>query len=268
MPKPRRLGATKTPFVEEYTTRSPTPISPARGRSRPAIERSVVVLPQPLGPSSVNSFPSGTSKLTSCAARTIWPRSLGYSVNSPATLSTRFSGSLLDSEFLAEPLGEHHQDEERQDEQHPQRRQLHVLAVLPQFPDGDRQPLGPRAVEQDRAGELADRDDHHVDPARDEAWLEQGQDDAAKRRAPGGAAHRRGFLELLVDLQHGSGVVAESIGHKTGDVGDEHDPDRSVDADVEIQVEDHDRKPEHESRKNHRQRGDVVEEPASGELGL
>src|SRR5882724_636675 len=233
MPKPRRLGATKTPFVEEYTTRSATLISPARGRSRPAIERRVVVLPQPLGPSSVNSFPSGTSNVTSCAARTIWPRSLGYSVKSPATFSTRFSGSFLDSEFLAKPLGEHHQDEERQDKQHPQRRQLHVLAVLPQFPDGDRQDLSARAVEQDRAGELADRDDHHVDPARDKPRLEQGEDDTAKRGAPGGAAHRRRFLELLVDLQHRRGVVAESIGHKAGDVGDEHDPDRAVDADIE-----------------------------------
>ena len=34
----------------------------AVGFSRPAIERSVVVLPQPEGPSSVKSLPSGTSK--------------------------------------------------------------------------------------------------------------------------------------------------------------------------------------------------------------
>src|SRR2546425_79043 len=177
MPKPRRLGATKTFLVEEYTTRSPTLISPARGRSRPAIERRVVVLPQPLGPSRVNSFPSGTSNVTSCAARTIWPRSFGYSVKRPATFSTRFSGSLLDSESLAQELGHHDQNKECQNKEHSQRRQLHVLAVLPQFPDGDRQDLGAGA-------------------------------------------------------------------------------------------EDHDRKAEHEPRKNHRQRGDVVEEPAPGELGL
>src|SRR5882762_7446786 len=141
MPKPRRLGATKTFRAEEYTTRSPTLISPARGRSRPAIERSVVVLPQPLGPSRGNSFPSGTSNVTSCAALTIWPRSLGYSVKRPSTFNTRFSGSLLDSESLAQPQCAHHQNEELQDEQPPQRRQLHVLAVLPLFPDGDRQNL-------------------------------------------------------------------------------------------------------------------------------
>src|SRR6266851_5188707 len=207
MPKPRRLGATKTFRVEEYTTRSPTLISPARGRSSPAIERSVVVLPQPLGPSSVKSFPSGTSKLTSCAARTISPRSLGYSVNNPSTFSTPLS--LLHAEFLAQPLGDHHQHEERQDEKHAEGRKLHVLAVLPQLPDGDRQHLGARAVEQDRARELADRDDHHVDPARDQPGLEQREDDAAKRRAPGGTAHRRRFLQLLVDLQHRGGVVAQ-----------------------------------------------------------
>src|SRR5258708_36885730 len=268
MPKLRRLAATKTLRAEDYTTRSATLISPARGRSRPAIERRVVFLPQPLGPSRVNSFPSGTSNVTSCAALTIWPRSLGYSVKRPATFSTRFSGSLPDSEFLAQELGHHHQNKECQDKEHAARGQLNVLAVPPQFPDGDREGLGARAVEQDRAGELADRDDHHVDPARHEPGLQQRQDDAAKRGAPGGAAHRRGFLELLVDLQHGSGVVAKARGAKTGDVVDEHDPDRSVYADVEIQVEDHVLTAGHESRKNHRQRGDVVEEPASGELGL
>ncbi len=91
MPKPRRLGATKTPFAEEYTTRSPTAISPARGFSSPAMERSVVVLPQPLGPSSVKSLPSGTLKVTSWAALTISPFSFGYSVYRPSTLNTSFS---------------------------------------------------------------------------------------------------------------------------------------------------------------------------------
>src|SRR5437667_12791720 len=127
MPKPRRLGATKTFLVEEYTTRSPTLISPARGRSRPAIERRVVVLPQPLGPSRVNSFPSGTSNVTSCAAPTLSPRSSGSSVKSRATFSTRSSGSLAHSESLAQPLGAPLQDEQRQDHQHPLRRQLHAL---------------------------------------------------------------------------------------------------------------------------------------------
>src|SRR5438034_10497020 len=68
-----------------------TEISPARGRSRPAMERRVVVLPQPLGPSSVKRCPSATVKLTSWAALTIWPRSLGYSVKRPSIFSTLFT---------------------------------------------------------------------------------------------------------------------------------------------------------------------------------
>src|SRR5512142_1849772 len=135
MPKPRRLGATNTPFEDENTTRSFTAISPTRGRSRPAIERRVVVLPQPLGPSSVKSLPCGTVKVTSCAARTISPCSFGYSVKRPSTFSTVPLLSFLDAELPAQPLRDHHEGEEREDEHHPERRELDVLAVLPQLPD-------------------------------------------------------------------------------------------------------------------------------------
>src|SRR5581483_11396293 len=84
----RRLGGTNTLRDDENTTRSFTEISPTRGFSSPAIERSVVVLPQPEGPSNVKSLPSGTSKDTSWAAFTISPFSFGYSVQRPVTLST------------------------------------------------------------------------------------------------------------------------------------------------------------------------------------
>src|SRR5450432_2840704 len=88
MPKLRLLGATKMRLADEYMTLSATSISPEVGRSSPAIERKVVVLPQPEGPSRVNSLPSGTSKLTSWASLTTDPRSPGYSVNNDLTLST------------------------------------------------------------------------------------------------------------------------------------------------------------------------------------
>src|SRR5947208_5718453 len=135
MPKPRRLGATNTFPGEEYTTRSTTLISPSRGRSRPAIERRVVVLPQPLGPSRVKSLPGGTSNATSCAARITWPRSPTYSVQSPFTVST---SELPDSELAAKPLRREHQHEQREDQHHAERGELDVLAVLPQLPDHDR----------------------------------------------------------------------------------------------------------------------------------
>src|SRR5258706_9118452 len=265
MPKPRRLGWTKTPFDDEYTTRSFTAISPTRGFSRPAIERSVVVFPQPLGPSSVKSLPSGTSKVTSWAAFTISPCSFGYSVKRPSTLSTR---SLLPSKFLPQPLRDHHQHEEREDEEHAQRGELDVLPVLPQLPDHDRHDLGSRAVEQDRARQLPDRHDHHVDESGHEAGLEQRQDDPPEGGEPRGAAHRGRLLELLVDLQHRGGVVAQPVRHEPRHVGDEHDPHRPVHADVDGEIEDHDRQAQHQARKHHRQRGDVVRQPASRKLRL
>src|SRR5918999_5223769 len=109
MPRPRRFGGMKTSRFEENMTAPPTTISPARGRSSPAIERSVVVLPQPLGPSSVKSLPCGTSKLTSCAARMTLPCSSTYCVLRPVTVSTL---GFLYSELAADPLRDHHQDEQ------------------------------------------------------------------------------------------------------------------------------------------------------------
>src|SRR5437867_2721179 len=94
----------------------PTLISPERGFSSPAIERKVVVLPQPLGPSSVNSFPAGTSNVTSWAARMALPCSSTYSVQSPVTFNT---SSFLYSEAFPYELGNQHQHEQAQDEHHP-----------------------------------------------------------------------------------------------------------------------------------------------------
>lgn len=70
MPKLRRLRATKIFRWAENMTRPPAWISPATGRSSPAMDLSVVVLPQPEGPSRVNSFPFATSNETLSAACT------------------------------------------------------------------------------------------------------------------------------------------------------------------------------------------------------
>src|SRR5262252_2473409 len=93
MPKLRRFGGTETPADDENTSFPCRLISPHLGTSRPAIERSVVVFPHPLGPSSVKSLPSGTSNETSRVARTASPRSPGYSVHSDLTISTAWSVS-------------------------------------------------------------------------------------------------------------------------------------------------------------------------------
>src|SRR5256885_6237306 len=118
--------------------RPATSMSPDVGFSRPAMERSVVVLPQPDGPSSVNSLPSGTSNETSCAALTTAPCSLAYSVNSACTLSTIASQlGFRNPEPLAHQLRHHHQAEQEDNQHDAERGELDVLAVLPQLPDHD-----------------------------------------------------------------------------------------------------------------------------------
>ena len=71
IPISRRSGATNTPAAGSLTTRPPIVMRPASLCSSPAIIRSVVVLPQPDGPSSVSSSPSATSSETWSTARTV-----------------------------------------------------------------------------------------------------------------------------------------------------------------------------------------------------
>src|SRR3984893_13826320 len=68
MPIWRRRGGTAPPSAGAETNRPPMLISPAVGCSRPATQRSVVVLPQPEGPSSTTISPLGTWKLTPSTA--------------------------------------------------------------------------------------------------------------------------------------------------------------------------------------------------------
>jgi hypothetical protein len=69
MPRFRLCGGTKSRRATEATTRPRSVISPSSGSSRPATRRKVVVLPQPLGPSKVNTSPRPTS---SDARSTAW----------------------------------------------------------------------------------------------------------------------------------------------------------------------------------------------------
>src|SRR5882757_6317206 len=64
MPRSRCRGATEMPRDGADTTLPAMLMEPAVGCSRPATQRSVVVLPQPEGPSSTTISPAGTTKLT------------------------------------------------------------------------------------------------------------------------------------------------------------------------------------------------------------
>src|ERR1043165_1653686 len=68
MPMLRRRGGTCTPRSGAATSSPPIEIVPPVGCSRPAMQRSVVVLPQPVGPSSTTISPATMRKLTSSTA--------------------------------------------------------------------------------------------------------------------------------------------------------------------------------------------------------
>src|ERR1051325_4069015 len=68
MPMLRARGGTCTPRSGAATSSPPIEIMPAVGCSRPAMQRNVVVLPQPEGPSRTTISPAAMRKLTSSTA--------------------------------------------------------------------------------------------------------------------------------------------------------------------------------------------------------
>src|SRR6266542_2366950 len=69
MPRLRRSAAMLRRRSASKNVSLPTAIRPSSGCWKPAIDMSVVDLPQPLGPSSVKSSPCSTAKLTWSSAR-------------------------------------------------------------------------------------------------------------------------------------------------------------------------------------------------------
>src|SRR6187455_372854 len=68
MPMLRNRGGTCTPLSGAATVSPPIEIVPPVGCSSPAMQRKVVVLPQPEGPSSTTISPAAMRKLTSSTA--------------------------------------------------------------------------------------------------------------------------------------------------------------------------------------------------------
>src|SRR6266550_4011801 len=76
MPSPRSSGPRKKFRAAELTRVFPMAISPPSGLSRPATQRSKVVLPDPLKPSNTKNSRSATSIVTASTARTESPPEL------------------------------------------------------------------------------------------------------------------------------------------------------------------------------------------------
>src|SRR6185312_924040 len=97
MPILRLRGGNRMPCSGAETTAPPMAMVPLLGCSRPATQRSVVVLPQPEGPSRTTISPAATSKLTSSTAgRPI--------ANTLRSRSTRSSADIGYVSALARPV--------------------------------------------------------------------------------------------------------------------------------------------------------------------
>src|SRR6187402_2391238 len=121
MPSSRRRGGTRIPRSGDETTLPAMLISPEVGCSSPATQRSVVVLPQPEGPSRTTISPAGTAKLTPSIAGRPIANCLRRSVTSRVAVIGAMTSLMRRSLPVAVgliPLG------------HPGRVQLHVLIEL------------------------------------------------------------------------------------------------------------------------------------------
>src|SRR5947207_2740802 len=138
MPRSRERGGTRMPRLGDDTTLPAMLMSPEVGCSRPATQRSVVVLPQPDGPSSTTISPAGTTTLTPSIAGRPIANCLRRSVTSSVAVMIRLSSSPRRSLSITEglvPIGD------------PGGMQLHILLEIG-IPDLDH--LGIEAFGIDR----------------------------------------------------------------------------------------------------------------------
>src|SRR6266498_3119658 len=171
-------------------------MSPSVGISRPAIMRSTVVLPPPLGPSSASSSPSLTEKLTLLTAATV-PNCLLTFFSSMLIRPVRFADSSFGL-FFSSPLRQlvcarlfpfqecldAQREQRQQGEQTGYRKRRRPLVFVIQLLDAQGHGIG---VSRDMAGDDRDRAElaHRAGVAEDDAVhqtpLHRGQRDVPER---------------------------------------------------------------------------------------
>src|SRR5215510_11965638 len=203
---PRSLGGTNTPLSTSHTVSPAMTILPASGRSRPARQRKVVVLPQPDGPSRVMSLPVSTPRLMSSTALTVTlPGALKvlrrWSIENMDGLSGRCPGggcgAALDAQLEPSQCG--HDEDERNDLDDAERGDGTVAAaLLPHRETDGAEHMGARPDQEHRGAELAHRQHEDVDPRRQQHRQQQRQQDAQEHLPYARAGDFGRFLELLV----------------------------------------------------------------------
>src|SRR5262245_39476999 len=131
MPTERCSTGTFTRALASNSVRLSTAITPSSGVSRPAMQRKVVVLPQPDGPSSVKKVPGSSVKFALRMPPAIWSVELSKILVSPSTRSIRDPSSTPHGagSSAARHHVEQHRDQPHQQRPHQaERRKLGALA--------------------------------------------------------------------------------------------------------------------------------------------
>src|SRR4051794_3580508 len=192
IPRLRRSAGTSRRRDASKNVSDPTEIRPDSGRWNPAIDISVVDLPQPDGPSSVNSSPSRTVKPTSSRARA--------SPNCLTSDSTWISGIVTSRFADLEELRAAQQDEHRHCDLHDRQRRDWADDALDERREHGRPDhlVAGLHEEQRRVVVVQDLDEHQHE-RREDRRPQQRQDDAARRPPPARSDGAPGAVELLAD---------------------------------------------------------------------
>src|SRR5215510_11959266 len=273
MPTERCSTGTLTRNLASNSVRPSTAMTPWSGVSSPAMQRKVVVLPQPEGPSSVKNVPDSSAKLASRMPPAIWSVELSKILVSPSTRSIRTNPSSPHSLRSSQRAGsraprhqiEHHCDYRHQHRPHqPERRKLGTLPVGPEIEHRDRHGLRAWPCEQNRERKDARRHQEDEQPAGDQRGRKERGHDPPQPRERRRPADRGGFLKLAMDLQHAGGAIAHAIGQIVDDEGPDENPERAIERDRDAQEHLHHRDPENEAGKHQRNGGEPIDEPAAG----
>ena len=190
------------------TERSPKRTSPSSGSSSPATILSVVVLPQPLGPSRAVREPGSTTRSTRSTAGTP-----AYALDRPLMRTGVLTAAQPDGRRAAageEAGGQRDEQERRQDEQHRERGGEGEVGAADVGEQQQGQRLHGAAADEQREDVLAPGDEEGEEGGDDERRPHHGQGDVpegAQRTGPEGAG-----LVLVADLEVGEGT-AEHQGH-------------------------------------------------------
>src|SRR5436190_8219156 len=228
MPMRRCSGGT-TPCGEESNLPA-TSMVPASGVRKPASVRSIVVLPQPEGPSRVMNSCSWIDRSTPISARKPSKRLSMPAMSMNAIALAPHRGRLARRPARAgQPADEPSERQNYGDGENGERRDDLKLPQIVEAINGNGNGLGAARVEQDGGAELTEGCNEHQQECDEKARARKRKQNAADCEPPGCAGDASRLLQRRIDLAEGGVDAARGQRDEACDVGSKQDPDGAVD---------------------------------------